>query len=287
MRLRSVLDRVEAMTVLDRPAALLLKGLNTVLREPVRKVLQGVWLGHPLHPVLVQVPIGAWLGAALLDAAKADRRSSTMLVATGCVGAVPAAAAGLTDWTSLSREQHRVGLVHSAANSIGLGFYVGSLTARMMGNHRLGRRLSFIGLAFVGVGGYIGGHLSYRQDAGVNQAAPFLRQIPEEWHDLCELDALSPGRATVARIGEVPVLVALTGEDGGDVVAMIERCGHETGPLGEGEFTRIDGADCVVCPWHGSTFRLVDGVPVSGPAASTQPHLRTRVVEGRVQATVP
>jgi nitrite reductase/ring-hydroxylating ferredoxin subunit len=111
-----------------------------------------------------------------------------------------------------------------------------------------------------------------------------LRRLPEGWHDVGELAALPEGKPTVARIGEVPVLVV---RDGDAATVMLERCAHQTGPLGEGELTRVDGADCVVCPWHGSTFRLADGAVVRGPAATNQPLLRTRIVAGRVEAAAP
>jgi nitrite reductase/ring-hydroxylating ferredoxin subunit len=151
--------------------------------------------------------------------------------------------------------------------------------------------------------------MTYRQAAGVNQAEPMLRQIPDGWHDLCELDALVEGEPAVVRLGEVPVLAVRNrarSRDGGDsdggdsksggdsiggdsdtVTAMLERCGHQTGPLGDGKVTQVGGDDCVVCPWHGSVFRLSDGSVVSGPAATNQPVLRTRVVAGKVQAALP
>jgi nitrite reductase/ring-hydroxylating ferredoxin subunit len=49
----------------------------------------------------------------------------------------------------------------------------------------------------------------------------------------------------------------------------------------------VDGADCVVCPWHGSTFRLSDGAVVHGPAGTNQPMLRSRIRDGRVEASLP
>jgi nitrite reductase/ring-hydroxylating ferredoxin subunit len=224
------------------------------------------------------------MSVAVLDALPGTGPAATVLVGAGTAAAVPAALTGLNDWVSLSREQRRVGLAHAAANTIALGLYAGSLAARLTGNRNLGCRLADAGLGTSSVGAYIGGHLSYRQAAGVNQAEPFLRQIPEGWHDLCDYAALTEGKPLVARIGDVPVLVTRTD---GAVTVMIERCGHHTGPLGDGELARVDGADCVVCPWHGSTFRLADGAVVRGPAATDQPLLRTGVVDGRVQASLP
>jgi nitrite reductase/ring-hydroxylating ferredoxin subunit len=207
------------------------------------------------------------------------------LIAVGSASAVPAAAAGLTDWASLSREQRRVGLVHAVGNSLALSLHLASLAARLRGRHSRGRALSFAGLAIGGIAAYVGAHLSYSQAAATNQAEPWLRQIPDGWHDICREADLDGGAPLVAHIGDVPVLAVRDG--GGELTAMIEHCGHETGPLGSGERVQIDGVECVVCPWHGSTFRLSDGAVVHGPAANRQPLLQTRVVDGRVQVAVP
>jgi nitrite reductase/ring-hydroxylating ferredoxin subunit len=242
-------------------------------------------LGHPLHPSLVLLPLGAWLSAGILDALRINGRAPTVLIGVGSAGAVPAAVTGLNDWSSLSREQRRVGLVHATANTIALGLHVASLVARQRGDIRRARGLSQAGLAAVGVGGFLGGHLAYAQAAAVNQAEPLLRRIPEGWHAVCDLRALTPGKPQVFHIEEVPILVVRTGAD--DVTVMIERCGHNTGPLGDGDVQAIDGTDCVVCPWHGSTFRLTDGTAVHGPASTNQPLLRSRVMNGRVEAALP
>jgi nitrite reductase/ring-hydroxylating ferredoxin subunit/uncharacterized membrane protein len=280
---RGLLERLEKANKLDRLGDPLQSKLQAGLRGRVRDALHGVWLGHPLHPALVQVPVGAWFSAAVLDALPGMERSATVLVGVGTASAVPAAVAGWNDWSDLSTQPRRVGLVHAVANGVGIGLYTASLVARLAGNHRLGRQLAYGGLSAVSLGAFLGAHLTYRFAAGVNQAAPIEQQIPEGWHDLCEFRALGDNQRLVARIGDVPVLVSRTGET---VSAMIERCGHETGPLGEGEVVDVHGSACVVCPWHGSTFRLADGAVVRGPATTDQPTLRTRIRRGCVQASV-
>jgi nitrite reductase/ring-hydroxylating ferredoxin subunit/uncharacterized membrane protein len=285
MKVRALVDRIERITALDRPGNRLQSVVTAVLRGRVRDVLHGVWLGHPIHPVAVLFPIGSWVSASVLDTLRVDDKASTVLVGVGTAASIPTAITGLNDWASLTREQRRTGLVHAAANTIALGLQVASLVARRRGNVRTARRLSYAGLAAVGIGGYLGGHLSYRQAASVNQAEPLLRRIPQGWHAVCDLETLTPGQPQVRHIDEVPVLVVRTNDD--DVTVMIERCGHETGPLGDGEVRRINGTDCVVCPWHGSTFRLDDGTAVHGPASTTQPLLRSRVRDGLVEAALP
>lgn len=284
MVLQRLLERVEKTGGLDRAGDPLRRGIQATLPRRLKDLLHGVGLGHPLHPVAVQLPVGAWMSTAVLDALPGTERAATILVGVGTAAALPAVASGATDWSEQSREQRRVGLVHAAANTIALGFYTGSLVARLSGNHRLGRRLAYTGLAAAGLGAYVGGHLSFSQGSAVNQAEPFLRQIDDGWHDLYAYGELAEGRPEVARIGEVPVLITRTGDR---VTVMMERCAHQTGPLGDGEITEIGGAACVVCPWHGSTFRLADGVVVRGPSANDQPVLRSRVVDGRVQASLP
>jgi nitrite reductase/ring-hydroxylating ferredoxin subunit len=285
MALRTFLDRVESARALDRVTEPLKQAVTAPFKGRVSDALHGVWLGHPLHPAIVNTTVGSWVSAAVLDAAGGEERAATILVGLGTASAVPAAAAGLNDWASLSTEQRRVGLVHAAGNSIALGLYVASLTARLRGRHDRGRALGFAGFAFAGLSAYIGGHLSYRQAAATNQAEPWLRQIPQGWHDICDEAELDSGAPLVAHIGEVPLLAVRDG--GGDVTVMIEHCGHETGPLGSGERIVVDDAECIVCPWHGSTFRLSDGAAIRGPAANGQPLLQTRIVGGRVQVAVP
>jgi nitrite reductase/ring-hydroxylating ferredoxin subunit len=282
--LQRLLERVEKAGELDRASDPLQRRVRATLPRRVKDLLHGVGLGHPLHPVAVQLPVGAWMSTAVLDALPGTESAATVLVGVGTAAALPAVASGATDWSELSREQRRVGLVHAAANTVALGLYAGSFVARVAGNHRLGRRLAYTGLAAAGLGAYVGGHLSFRQGAAVNQAEPYLRQIEDGWHDLYAWNELSEGRPEVARIGEVPVLVTRIGDR---VTVIMEHCAHQTGPLGDGEITEIGGAACVVCPWHGSTFRLSDGAVVRGPSANDQPVLRSRVVEGRVQASLP
>jgi nitrite reductase/ring-hydroxylating ferredoxin subunit len=284
MKVRAWADRIERVEALDRPGNALRSLVTKLVRGRARDLLHGVWLGHPLHPAQVMLPIGSWLTGTLLDALRIPGKGSTVLIGVGSASALPAVVTGLNDWASLTREQRRTGLVHASANTIALSLNVASLIVGARGNAGLARRLRYAGVAAVGAGGYLGGHLAYRQAASVNHASPLLDRIPEGWHDLCDMAALTPGKTHVYHVGDVPVLVAR--HDGGATV-MIERCAHQTGPLGEGEVRQIDGTDCVVCPWHGSTYRLTDGVSVHGPAATSQPTLRTRVLNGRLEASLP
>jgi nitrite reductase/ring-hydroxylating ferredoxin subunit len=277
-----IVTRLERLTVIDGIADQARKLVRAAIgSQRVRDVLHGVWLGHPLHPALVQAPVGAWMSAAVLDALPGQEAAATTLVAVGTASALPAAVAGANDWASLSREQRRVGFVHATANTVALALYGASLAARLRGRYSTGRGLGYLGLAAAGVSAYIGGHLSYSLGAGVNQAVPGLWLMRGSWQRVGNVDEFAEGRPTVRKLGATPVLVYRQADQ---FTVMLERCGHHNGPLSDGEITEIGGAACVVCPWHGSTYRLADGVVVHGPAANDQITLRTRVVDGRLEA---
>jgi nitrite reductase/ring-hydroxylating ferredoxin subunit/uncharacterized membrane protein len=281
---RQLLGKLERAAGLDRFGDRLQRGVQAALPQPVRDVLHGVPLGHPLHPALVAVPIGAWAGAAVLDLMPDQRRAATAMVALGTAGAVPSAAAGLNDWADLTRDQRRVGLVHALANSVGLGLYAGSLAARLAGRHRLGRTLGFLALGAVSAGGYLGGHLAYKQGAQANMSVAEMRRLSDGWRPVADLDQVPPGVLVTRTVDDVDVVAY---REGDDVTVMLERCAHQSGPLGEGKVEQVDGHACVVCPWHGSTFRLRDGEVVHGPAGTDQQVLPSRVVNGVLEARLP
>jgi nitrite reductase/ring-hydroxylating ferredoxin subunit len=275
------LDRVEQDERLDPPVTTVRAIVNRVLPRRVKDFLHGRWLGHPLHPALTDVPVGAWLGAAVLDCVPGQERAATALVGVGLAGAVPAAWSGFADWGEASREQERLGLWHAVANGAANALYAASLVARLRGRHATGRALGMTGLATVTVGAYLGGHLAYRSGLGFNHAAAGWRRLPPGWHAIDELDSLPPGRLVRRVIGDVPVVVYRGPRS---VRVLVEECVHLAGPLADGEVTVVDGDACVVCPWHGSTYRLRDGAVRRGPAAMPQPALTVRVRDGLVEA---
>ena len=296
--MRSVLSKLERASRLDRLGDKIQGVVQAALpRQWMRDALHGVWLGHPLHPALVQVPIGAWFSSAVLDlmpgqpktragagSDRLHRRAATTLVGVGTASAIPAIVAGWNDWASLSPAQRRVGLVHAASNAIAVGLYSGSWAARLTGRDRLGRMLGFAGLSMANAGAYLGGHLAYKMGAAVNQAVPELHRVDDGWHQVALLVELPEGALVTQKVNEVPVALY---RDGDRITAMLEHCAHQGGPLSEGDITQVDGHVCVVCPWHGSTYRLDDGEVVHGPAGTDQQTLPTRVMADMLEVRLP
>ena len=279
------LDRVERSSRLDGVIDLVRRAVRRVIPPgPVADALHGTWLGHPLHPALTDVPVGAWVGAAVLDAVPDQEAAATALVGLGLAAAVPSAVTGYNDWAAAGREQERLGLWHGLANATAAVTYGASLVARLRGRHGTGRALGGLGLAAVSIGAYLGGHLSYRSGTGFNHAEPAWRRLPTSWQPVDELTALPPGRLVRRLVADVPVLVYRGPRS---VHVTVEQCAHMAGPLSEGAVAVIDDEPCVVCPWHGSTYRLRDGAVRRGPATMPQPVLKVRIVDDRVEARRP
>jgi nitrite reductase/ring-hydroxylating ferredoxin subunit len=124
------------------------------------------------------------------------------------------------------------------------------------------------------VGGYLGGHLTFAKGLNVNHTA--FEQGPSDWTPVLDAVELVEGAQRRVVAGDVPVVVW---REAGQIYVLAATCTHVGGPLDEGKVS--DG--CIVCPWHGSTFRLSDGRIVRGPASTAQPSYETRVRGGQIE----
>ena len=277
MLLENAMKRLEQADGLDEPAEKLADVVGAATRPRlVKNALSGTWLGHRFHPLLVPMPIGFWSGALIFDliATRRARWAADVLVGSGIAAAVPTAAAGLSDWADAEPEGRRVGLVHATFNTVALLCYSASLAARLLGRRKAGVGLGLAGAAAISAGGYLGGHLSYVQQVGVEKKR--FADGPKEWTAVLDAADLAEGAPRVVRADDTEVLLV---REGNRLHALWAHCTHELGPLAEGKFA--DG--CVTCPWHGSTFRLADGKVVRGPAAASQPVYEARVTDGKIE----
>lgn len=273
----TAISRLEQATGLDRVVTAGQRVVRRLGPGRPRDALHGVWLGHPLHPVLVQAPVGAWLSAAVLDLFPRGEQQSRRLVAFGLLASAPAALAGAADWSEQHEQQMRGGVVHAAANIAASSLYAASLA---VSSRHAGKALRFAGLITAGAGGLLGGHIAFRQAGGANQAEAVPHLVQPGWHDVLPAEEVRAQGVAKAMIGDVAV-VAIA--DGQQVHVLADRCSHLSGPLSGGDV----GDGCLTCPWHGSTFRICDGSVVHGPATAPQPVFETRVRRGVVQACLP
>ncbi|WP_260147490.1 Rieske (2Fe-2S) protein [Streptomyces sp. CEV 2-1] len=272
------MDRIERSDRADQLVNAVQRTVRAVPMGRGRDVLHGRWLGHPVHPLMVQLPLGSWMSAAVLDCLPGQQRAARALVGVGLVAALPAALAGWTDWAELRHPQMRVGLVHAAANAAGVSLYAASFAARTRGRFGRGRLWGLAGLTAVSVGGALGGHMAFRQASGANHAEHIPDVVGPGWHRIGELSDFPVGVPVRGRLEDESVVVVR--EEAGTVHVLADRCSHMGGPLSEGEIV----AGCIRCPWHGSAFRLSDGWNVTGPATAPQPAFETRITAGHVDA---
>jgi nitrite reductase/ring-hydroxylating ferredoxin subunit/uncharacterized membrane protein len=283
METSNTLMRVAENPAIDQVAEPLSKAVRGAFAaagsagQPVKNALHGVWLGHPLHPVFTDLPLGAWTTALALDAAsngdRGMRRAATFAMGVGITGAVGAAVTGLTDWSETDGQSRRAGLIHGFLNLTATALFATAFALRNKDSHHGGRTCAWTGYAIALGAAYLGGDLVYGQRIGVTHADA---EPPEEFTPVLAVAALADNSMVRVRAGDSDLLLV---RQHGRVCALAHACSHLGGPLSEG--TLKEGS--VVCPWHGSEFALEDGRVLNGPATHNQPCLVVRERDGQIE----
>lgn len=273
-RLIKYIESLEAFDHVSEPVAGRVQRATS--QDAVENALSGTWLGHKLHPVLTDLPIGAWTMASALDvtAGSSGADAARRLVGLGVLATLPTAASGATDGSVSYGAEQRVGLVHAVANLTATAMQAASWVARCRGRRATGMALSGVGLGITAFAAHLGGHLTLVRGVGVNHTA--FEPDVTGWTDVAALSELEEGKPARVTPGGVPVVLV---RRNGSVHGLSADCAHAGGPLDEGAVS-ADG--CIRCPWHGSVFRLPDGRVTRGPASVDQPSWQVKVDGGRV-----
>jgi nitrite reductase/ring-hydroxylating ferredoxin subunit/uncharacterized membrane protein len=248
--------------------------------QRIEDMLHGRWLGHPLHPALVNLPLGAWSVAAALDAIeevggnRALGSGADAAIGLGLVGALGAVITGIADWRHTDGRARRVGLAHGLLNTGALALYTTSLILRRFQARRAGRGVAALGYAVANIAAYLGGHLVFHEQIGVDHIAD--QQPPQVFVPV--LSAAELPENTLRRVTAVgmPVLLLRRGDR---IYAIAETCSHLGGPLAEGTCEDLS----VICPWHGSRFSLESGAVLNGPSIYPQLCFETRIQGGYIE----
>jgi nitrite reductase/ring-hydroxylating ferredoxin subunit/uncharacterized membrane protein len=245
-----------------------------------KDILNGTWLGHPLHPALVSVPLGAWTGMLVLDAAwlaeqnDGVARGSDLLIWTGLAGAAGSAVSGLTNWVDTDGPERRTGMFHALLNGSATVLNIASAVLRLLGRRRTAIALSSTAYVVALCSANIGGELAYSTGVGVNHVA--WEGGPGDFVAVMDVKDLPAHKLTRVDAAGTPVVLY---KDGARVFALSAICSHLGGPLDEGSCEN----GVVHCPWHNSGFRLDDGSVVNSPAVYAQPTFDVRIHNGKVQ----
>jgi nitrite reductase/ring-hydroxylating ferredoxin subunit/uncharacterized membrane protein len=248
--------------------------------KQIKNLLNGTWLGHPLHPVLTDVPVGAWVATFVLDTVASLQGSDELesaadiTLATGLAAAVGSAATGLTDWSDTYGEERKVGLAHGLTMVAAVVAYTVSLLARLTGARGAGVAMANTGLALMMAGAYLGGDEVYDIGYGVNHTA--FEYPPTKFVPLMPEADLAANKPTKADAQGTPVLLVKLGTQ---IYALGDTCVHAGCSLAEG---KLDGAS-IICPCHGSQYDLRDGSVINGPATMPEPHYEVRTQNGMIE----
>jgi nitrite reductase/ring-hydroxylating ferredoxin subunit/uncharacterized membrane protein len=241
--------------------------------RPIKDLLNGTWLGHPVHSAATDLPIGALTVAIVLELVGQHTASDIALV-VAVVSILGAIVTGLADYTDADGTARTRATVHATVMLVSQVLFVVSLLIRG-GNppdRSLATILVLVGFATISLGAAIGGDLVFLIGTNVNRHA--WRGAGAKWValDLGDLPDIPEGGPTKAKAGANNLILVRTGDT---IQALHETCAHAGGPLAEG--TVVDG--CIQCPWHGSRFRLANGDVARGPATYDQPTYEVRRAE--------
>jgi len=286
----SLVDRViRRQRWLEKAADVLQGGVGAVygaLGRPgraLKNVMHGTGvLGHPLHPAISDLPIGAWAAGVVADyvahfSSALPTQAGDVALALGLSAAVLAALTGLTDYHETIGHERRVATAHGLSMVAVVALEAASLALRWFGSstlHPLAVGLSTVGFAGVMAGGYLGGHLVFGLGTMVNRNA--FAEGPEDYVAVGMGADFPEGEMHRVNAAGMPALLV---RRAGTLHAIAAVCSHAGGPLDEGtlEGTRV------TCPWHGSIFRFEDGAVAGGPATFPLPVRQARVVAGNIE----
>jgi nitrite reductase/ring-hydroxylating ferredoxin subunit/uncharacterized membrane protein len=268
----------------DNLQSILQKMLGTYRPSPrrMKSFLNGTWLGHPLHPVVTDIPITSWVLTTIFDIIWLISHTNWaaygafVTVIVGLLGAIASVVTGLTDWSDTFGSERRIGLNHALFNTLALLLYLVSFIFRLTagpGDTLVAIILALIGLVSVSYAGLLGGDMVFIKGTGVNHTA--WEAAGENYEAVLTVAEVQENKLYRVSVAGVPVVLLRQGEQ---FSAISATCTHASGPLDEGALT----GDIVECPWHGSRFCLRDGRVLTGPATVNAPRYDVRIDNGQV-----
>ena len=238
-------------------------------------------LGHPLHPAITDLPIGAWSVGVLADwlfvtTGRVPAVAGDLGLAIGVAAAIVAAMTGYTDHHETVGHGRRAATVHGLTMTVVVVIELVSMGMRLWApDMRTGAIALATGAWLLAVvGGYVGGHLTFAMGTVVNHNAFF--EGPMEFVRVGSREDFPEGEMKRVEAEGLPVVIM---RREGLLHAIGAVCSHAGGPLQEG---KLEG-EVVTCPWHYSRFRFGDGKVVGGPATFDQPPLLVRERGGAVE----
>ena len=248
--------------------------------------------GHPIHPILVPFPLAFLIGALVFDILGLIYDKDSFFVTgkylsiAGIISALGAAIPGIIDYTSTvppkssaKKRATKHGLINITAVIL---FSIAVINKYDSANFSLIIILEVAGLICLGIGGWMGGTLSYRNQIGVDiryaNAGKWNEIKLESAHgnyEVAKMDELKSNQMKLIRVGDKRIVLGKT-EKG--FFAFDDFCTHKGGSLAGGAL--ICGT--VQCPWHGSQFDVESGKLKAGPAKKNIKTYQIKEKEGKI-----
>lgn len=254
--------------------------------RPLKTFANGTWLEHPLHPLLTDVPVGAWTAALLLYLAALFFGMTGIGIAIGLVmglgilAALAAIATGFMDWMDVDPTELAVGLIHAIINIIGTLLFIIAWIMLYAAQWQVSVANfipALVGYLVVAVGAYLGGGLVFRLGTMINRNA--YRSGPKDFTPVIGFTELAENKPQRFDVKGQPVLLVRRGQL---VYAIGAVCSHYGAPLEQGTLR-----DSIIeCPWHYSHFSLEDGSVKAGPSTAPLPLYETDVKDGKIWVKV-
>jgi nitrite reductase/ring-hydroxylating ferredoxin subunit/uncharacterized membrane protein len=242
----------------------------------LRDLLVGRWLGHPLHAVLTDAPIGILFLVIVFDVL-GNPGAATVTLAVGVLAMLAAALAGFADYADTDGRARERATLHATLMVTTLVVYTVSLLVRLGAGSAVvstaGIWISILGFLVLSAAAYVGGDVVYVLGNMVSRHA--FRGAGTKWIALEPADVdpagdIPEGRLVKAKLGSNQLVLIRQGEQ---ILALHDTCAHAGGPLNEGRL--LDGP-VVECPWHYSRYRMSDGLVLQGPSVYDQPAYEVR-----------
>jgi nitrite reductase/ring-hydroxylating ferredoxin subunit/uncharacterized membrane protein len=248
------------------------------LMPAVRDLLNGRWLGHPLHAVLTDAPIGILFLVIVFDVLHLPDAAAWSL-GIGILAMLGAALAGFADYADTDGRARERATLHSTLMLLALLAYVVSLAMRAGPQGAVESSgaflVSIVAFLVLSAGAYVGGDVVYVLGNMVSRHA--FRGAGAKWIALepaeVEDGKIPEGRPIKAKLGINQLVLVRQGEQ---ILALHDTCAHAGGPLNEGKLV----GDAIECPWHYSRYRMANGHVVQGPSVYDQPAYEVRAKDG-------
>jgi nitrite reductase/ring-hydroxylating ferredoxin subunit/uncharacterized membrane protein len=245
----------------------------------IRDLLNGRWLGHPLHAVLTDAPIGILFLVIVFDVLHLPGAAAWAL-GIGILAMLGAALAGFADYADTDGRARERATLHSTIMIVALLAFIVSLVMRLGPSGAVESTgafiVSLVAFLILAAGAFVGGDVVYALGNMVDRHA--FRGAGVKWIALepAEVDSdgrIPEGRPIKAKLGINQLVLVRQGEQ---ILALHDVCAHAGGPLNEG--TLVDGA--IECPWHQSRYRMSNGDVLQGPSVYHQPAYEVRAKDG-------